>query len=160
MNTIIKSATIDDAKEIHRIHTAAVVTTCKTCYTDLQIKARIGGRSPEGYHNSIVKNEIYIAKIDNKTIGFGLAIPGEIVAIFVDPIFHNKGIGKLLLDYGLGIASKNQKTVKVESTINAESFYKKYGFIKIKDSVCIKRDNVEIPTIILEYSVNQLSSKY
>lgn len=153
METIIRPAIINDAKEIHRIHTAAVTTTCKDCYTDLQIKARIEGRSPEGYHDSIIKNEIYIAKNGSKTIGFGLAIPGEIVAIFVDPIFHNKGIGKLLLDYGLKIASKNQKIVKVESTINAESFYKKYGFIKIKDSVCIKRGNVEIPTIILEYSV-------
>jgi len=153
METIIRPAIINDAKEIHRIHTAAVTTTCKNCYTDIQIKARIEGRSPEGYHNSIIKNEIYIVEDGNKTIGFGLVIPGEIVAIFVDPAFHNKGIGKLLLDYGLEIASKNQKTVKVESTINAESFYKKYGFIKIKDSVCIKRGNVEIPTIILEYSV-------
>jgi|GEM_PF-1104085 len=153
METIIKLATIDDAKEIHRIHTDAVIITCKNCYTDTQINARIEGRLPEGYHDSIVKNEIYIAKNNDNIVGFGFAIPGEIIAIFVDPVFHNKGIGKLLLDHGLKIASKNQKIVKVESTVNAESFYKKYGFIKIKDSICIKRGNVQIPTIILEYSI-------
>jgi len=47
MKTVIRLATIDDAKEIHRIHTAAVITTCKNCYTDTQINARIEGRSPE-----------------------------------------------------------------------------------------------------------------
>lgn len=153
MKIAITPATINDAKEIHRIHTAAVTKTCKNCYSDIQINARIGGRSPEWYHNSIIENKIYIAKNGNEIVGFGLAIPGEIVAIFVDPTFHNNGIGKLLLDYGLKIASKNQKTVKIESTINAESFYKKYGFIKIKDSFRIKGENIEIPTIILEYLV-------
>lgn len=149
----IKIATINDAKEMHRIHTVAVNTTCKDFYTDEQIKAWLEGRSPEGYYEGIKKGEMYVVEDNYKIVGFGHAIPGQIFAIFVNPAFHKKGVGKLLLDYGLEIASKNCRKVKVESTINAESFYKKYGFVKIKDDVCIKRGE-EIPIIIMEFCLN------
>lgn len=153
----IKTATTNDAKEMHRIHTSAVNTTCKDFYTEKQIKAWLEGRSPEGYYEGINKGEMYVAEDEGKIVGFGHAIPGEVVAVFVDPTFHKKGIGKLLLDYGLKIASENHKKVKVESTINAESFYEKHGFVKVKDDVCIKR-GVEIPIIVLEYSTTSLNT--
>jgi N-acetylglutamate synthase-like GNAT family acetyltransferase len=135
---------------MHRIHTSAVKTVCKDFYTKKQIEAWLEGRSPEGYEG-IKKGEMYVAEDDNKIVGFGHAIPGEVVAVFVDPTFHKKGIGKQLLDYGVKIASKVKKKVNVESTINAESFYKKHGFVKVKDDVCIRR-GVEIPIIVMEYS--------
>jgi len=147
----IKTATINDAKEMHRIHTSAVHTTCKDFYTERQIQAWLEGRSPEGYYEGINNGEMYVAEDDGKIIGFGHAIPGEVIAIFVDPTFHKKGMGKRLLDYGLHIASQNHKKIKIESTINAESFYKKYGFVKIKDDVFIKQ-GIKIPIIVLEYS--------
>ncbi len=146
----IKTAITSHAKEMHRIHTSAVKTVCKDFYTAEQIKAWLEGRSPEGYEG-IKKGEMYVAEDDGKIVGFGHAIPGEVVAVFVDPAFHKKGIGKLLLDYGLKIASKGKKKVKVESAINAESFYKKHGFVKVRNDVCI-RGGVEIPIIVMEYS--------
>ena len=152
---VIKTATINDAKEMHRIHTSAVRTVCKDFYTEKQIEAWLEGRSPEGYEG-IKKGEMYVVKDGGKVVGFGHAIPGEVVAVFVDPTFHKKGIGKLLLDYGLKIALKNHNKVKVESTINAESFYKKHGFVKIKDDVCMRR-GVEIPIIVMEYSATSVN---
>ena len=116
-----------------------------------QIKAWLKGRTPEGYHKGIKKGEMYIAEDKGKIVGFGHAIPGEIVAIFVDPTFHKKGIGKLILDHGLKIALKDHQAVKVKSTVNAEGFYKKYGFTKIKDS-SMTRNGVASPLVIMKYS--------
>lgn len=154
----IKIATTNDAKEMHRIHTSAVNTTCKDFYTKKQIKAWLEGRSPEGYYEGINNGEMYVTEDEGKIVGFGHAVQGEVVAVYVDPTFHKKGIGKLLLDYGLIIAAKNHKKVTVKSTINAESFYKKHGFVKVKDDVWIKR-GVEIPIIVLAYSTKSPNSE-
>lgn len=153
----VKTATIKDAEEIHRIHDEAVRETCKGFYTQEQIDVWLADRSPEKYHQKINSGQMFVAEINNKVVGYGHAIPGEIVAVFVDPTFQDKGLGKQLLEYGLKIALKGHKKVKVESTLNAEEFYKKHGFIKIRDDIHIEK-GVEAPIIILEYSATSPNS--
>ena len=62
---------------------------------------------------------------DNKTF--------ELWAIFVDPIFQRKGIGKQLVDFGIKEAKEMNKEEIVlwvfERNINSIKFYKKMGFI-------------------------------
>lgn len=152
----ITPATPSHIQEMHRIHTSAVRTTCQKCYTEEQVKVWLEGRTPEGYLEAINKGDMYIAEENGKMQGFGHAVPGEIVAIFVDPALHHKGVGKKLLEYGLKIALKDHKKVKIESTTNAEGFYKKHGFKKIKDgSRTIK--GVAAPVVIMEYTVSTKS---
>lgn len=146
-----RTAIISDAKEMQLLHTNAIKKTCSDCYSKVQIDVWLDGRTPEGYHEAINKGDMYVVVENRMIVGFGHAIPGEIVAIYVDPASHKKGIGKLLLEYGLQIALKGHTKVKVESSINAEGFYKKHGFIKIRDGIHITK-GVESPTVILEYS--------
>ncbi len=140
-----------DAEKIHRIHTSAVKTTCKDFYTQEQIKAWLKGRSAEGYQDPIARGEMYLAKEDDEVLGFGHAVPGEIAAVYVDPSHSGKGVGKMLLEHGLKIASKDHQKVKVESTVNAEGFYEKYGFMKAEESY-VTRNRVKIPTVVMEFS--------
>ena len=148
----IRTAKLSDAQEMHCIHGNAVRTTCKDFYTEKQIEAWLEGRSPEGYHAGINKGDMYVVEDNGEIVGFGHAVPGEILAIFVDPSVHKKGIGTLLLEYGLTVALKDHQKVKVMSTVNAEGFYKKHGFVKIKDDVDVRR-GVEVPVVIMEYLV-------
>ncbi len=145
----VRTATIQDSEAIHEHHTRAVQSTCKDFYTEEEVEAWLKGRSPEGYHRGIENKEMYVAEENGQITGFGHAIPGSIEACYVDPEFHKQGVGKLLIEHGLKIASNGHKKVKVESTINAENFYNKYGFKKIKNDV-ITRNDVELPTIIME----------
>ena len=147
----IRPATLKDAQAFHEIHTKAVRTTCKDYYTDEQISAWLSGRTPEGY-DGIAKGEMFTALEADRVIGFGHAIPGEVVAIYVDPDFHGKGVGSLLLDHALKIASSGHKKVKVISTLNAEGFYKKHGFTKVKEDVVV-RNGVEIGGVEMERGV-------
>jgi GNAT superfamily N-acetyltransferase len=147
----LRKATIRDAKEMHLIHENAVRITCKNFYTKEQIDAWLEGRSPESYHEGINKGDIYIAENEGEIAGYGRAIPGEVVSIFVDPIAGRKGIGKALLNYGLQMALKDHKKVELEATLNAEGFYKKHGFVKVRNDVHVRR-GVEAPVVIMEYS--------
>lgn len=145
----ITPATISHAPEMNRLHTDAVRMTCKDFYTEEQIEAWLGGRTAEGYHEGINKGEMYVAEDDGKVVGSGHAIPGEVVAIFVDPDSQEKGVGKLLLDHGLQIALKGHEEVKVESTVNAEGFYEKNGFVKVRDDVHVRK-GVEAPIVVMK----------
>lgn len=146
----IKAATVGDAEEIHRIHTSAVTTTCKECYTEKQINAWIGGRIPEGYYSDIMKGEMFVAKENDKIVGFCHAVPGEIMAIFVDPVYQGKKIGEKLFDYGMKIASNGFDKIKIDAVLNAVGFYEKYGFVKTKDHYVIRK-GIEIPITVMEY---------
>jgi GNAT superfamily N-acetyltransferase len=149
---MIRQAVEKDAVSIHDIHTRAVRGACKVCYTEKQISGWLKNRTPEGYLNSIRSNEIYVAEINKRIVGFGHAVPGEIVAIFVDPEFHKKGLGKALLEYGLNIAkTKNHKKIKLEATLNAADFYKKCGFIEIGKGVAT-RGGQKLDIVLMEYS--------
>lgn len=147
----IKTATIQDAEEIHHIHTNAVKFNCKNFYTENQITIWLKNRSPEGYHKGIKNGEMFIAEENGEIAGFGHAIPGQIAAVFVDPAFQGKGVGKLLLEHGLKLALQEKQPVMVESSLNAENFYKRNGFIKIREDFCI-RNGIKLPIIIMEYS--------
>lgn len=153
----IQLATIQDAEDIHRIHDEAVQVTCKDFYNEEQIRVWLEDRSPQRYHQSIKKRELFVGQLNKETIGYIHVAPGEIMSIFVDPNFQGLGLGKQLLDYGLSIAIKNHKKVKVQSTLNAEEFYKKNGFNKIRNDFHIIK-GVKAPVIIMEYIVSKQSS--
>lgn len=147
----VRIARINDTKEIYRIYINAIKKTCKNFYTKKQIKVWLEGKSPESYLEGINRKDMFVVEDNHKIIGLGRAIPGEILAIYVDPASHKKGAGKLLLDYGMKIALKGHKKLKVISTVNAEGFYKKHGFVKIKDSFRTIH-GVDAPQVIMEYS--------
>lgn len=146
---IIK-ATISHAEDIHQLHGRAVRETCKDFYSEIEIEAWLKGRSAEGYYKGIENGEMYVVEDEGVVAGFGHAIPGEIAAIYVDPAFHKKGVGRMLINHGLEIASKGHKKVKVDSSLNAEGFYAKHGFVKVKDSTCI-RNGMELPVVVMEW---------
>lgn len=145
----IRNAKIKDAIAIDRLHKNAVSKICSKFYTNEQIKAWLKGRSPEGYYANINKGEIFVAEQNNIVIGFGHSVPGEIHAIYVDPDFHNTGAGKSLLKHAIKIALNNCNKVKVDSTLNAESFYQSQGFVKVKNDFT-QRNNVNLSIVVME----------
>lgn len=95
----------------------------------------------------------FVAKNDDKIVGYIFSHPwisteivslGQIICLpnnpdcyylhdcAVDPNHRNKGIGKQLVDKTLEIA-KGYGNVKLVSVLNSEEFWKKYGFIGVKE---------------------------
>lgn len=148
----IQTAKSTDCQRIYEIHMQAVQEGCKNDYTPAQLTAWLKNKNPQGYLEAIEKGEMFVAKKGSHTIGFGHAIPGEVVGIFVDPEIHLKGVGKILLAKAIQIAKEGYDKIFVESTLNAANFYAKYGF-KEKERKSLMRNGQDIPIIVMEKNI-------
>lgn len=82
-------------------------------------------------------------------LGFCEAIPGEVFAVFVAPEWSRRGVGPALLSQALAGAAPTPRVVRLESTLNAVSFYERAGFRQIARS-SVRRNDVEVPVVIME----------
>ncbi|MBT3721381.1 GNAT family N-acetyltransferase [archaeon] len=80
------------------------------------------------------KNRIYIVVTKKKRIlGIAGLEENDVKSFFVNPSYHKKGIGNLLISEIEKIAKlRKLKTLTVHSSFNAEGFYAKCGFKKIR----------------------------
>ncbi len=71
--------------------------------------------------------ETWVAEIDSKVVGFIALLGNEVGALFVQPSFHGKGIGKTLMDKA--VERYGQLELEVfKANANGRKFYEKYGF--------------------------------
>jgi GNAT superfamily N-acetyltransferase len=69
----------------------------------------------------------------------------------VDPKHQQRGIGALLMQWGIDIAEKLRVPIYLESTLAAVRLYEKIGFERIKESVVQKPEitgldhDIEVP---------------
>ena len=67
--------------------------------------------------------------IDRKIVGTGTLKEGQITALFIDPAFRGRGIGKRIVYSLLHEAeNKNIKTIQLSATPSSEGFFKHLGF--------------------------------
>ena len=151
MNILIRPAQRKDAVRLHELHTVSVRTLCKSHYSKDIIDGWLMNRTPDGYHDPIDSHALFIAELESQIVGFGEAVPGRIVAVFVDPMYIHRGIGTMILNHAVGMARDDQTgPVRLEATLNALEFYKHSGFLEIKHST-VPRNGVVVPVVIMEY---------
>ena len=136
----IRSATETDANSLHRIHTAAVREVCAGSYAELQVEAWLQKRSPGGYQPAIEAEQMFVAELGKEVIGFGHSVPGEVLAIFVEPTHHRRGVGALLLSEAL---ERSGSPAELEATLNAVPFYERHGFVA-QGQLVVQRNGVDI----------------
>jgi putative acetyltransferase len=147
----IRNAQPEDALQIHNVHTRSVRTLCKDHYTAKQIDGWIGRRTPEGYLEGIEHKEIFVAERGERIVGFGHAVPGEILAIFVDPDWSRQGVGRQLLNHAITMAQPSDGApLQLEATLNAQSFYEQCGFVEVGRKV-LERNQVTLPVVLMQY---------
>jgi N-acetylglutamate synthase-like GNAT family acetyltransferase len=147
----IRRATTADASEIHELHTCSVKELCKDHYTPAQIDGWLKHRRPAGYLAGIERGEMFVAVAGSEIVGFGHAVPGEVIAVFVAPHRTGRGVGRSLLNYGMQLAQGNaEKTVHLEATLNAQEFYARAGFVPIKQQL-VQRNDIFLPVVVMEW---------
>ena len=71
--------------------------------------------------------ETWVWDDDGRVVGFVSLVGNEVGALFVDPPFHGRGIGKALMDRAR--ASHEELEVEVfKANVKARAFYERYGF--------------------------------
>ena len=150
VETTIRCAELEDATALHEVQTASVRGLCSRCYTPEIIEGWLLNRTPEGYRAPILAGSIFIAERGLRIVGFSEAIPGTVVRLYVHPTATGQGVGSALLARALAVAAHGQLgPVQLESTLNAQSFYERFGFQKIAQ-VAVQCNHVRIPVVLME----------
>lgn len=66
----------------------------------------------------------------DRALGFMLLSQGHIEALFIDPAVHRQGIGRLLVEYALGLSGSLTTDVN-EQNRQAIQFYERLGFVLV-----------------------------
>ena len=84
-----------------------------------------------------------VAEINDQVIGIGSLDGNEIKRVYIDPSYHNSGVGKALLDaLELEASRREIDELIIESSPSAEEFYAALGYQAI-EPVSFKRGDAE-----------------
>jgi len=71
--------------------------------------------------------ETWVYELDGRVVGIIALMENEVGAIFVQPAFHGRGVGKALMDKAQSLHASLEVEVFEENPIGRR-FYEKYGF--------------------------------
>jgi predicted N-acetyltransferase YhbS len=146
----IRLATPSDAPRLHELHTASVRRICAPHYAPHVIDGWLANRRPAGYLPRIERGELFVAEQSESIVGFGEAVPGVIVACYVDPTLVRRGVGSAIMRHALEVAQRGHDgPIRVEATLNAAPFYARFGFRELQRST-LRRGAVDVPYVLME----------
>lgn len=142
---IVRPMVEPDALAVHDIHTACLRHTLTSHYSSEQLEAWLAGRTPAGYLRGAENGEVYlVAELDRTVVGYANWQDQELLSLFVLPDFQNMGIGTLLF----AACEANAEIRRVKATLSAVEFYKRLGFLRVRQDAMEKR-GIQIPHILM-----------
>ena len=149
----IRAAKPEDAQAIHELHCRSLRELWPSHYSERQIEGWIAGRTPEGCLPGISKGEMFVAVEASRVVGFGHAVPGVIKAIYVAPEAVGRGVGAALLERAIDVASVDgEQVVRLQSTLNAEGFYRRFGFEVVRER-SVEKGEISLPVVVMQLPV-------
>ena len=149
-NFTMRQGRAPDARRLHDLHTASVRAFCRGHYTSEVIDAWLANRRPESYLPPIDRGDLFVVEDNSHIVGFGEAVRGMIIAVYVDPGSVRHGVGSAIMHQALKVARQEHHTaIRLESTLNAIGFYERFGFREVERSSVI-RGQVAVPVVVME----------
>lgn len=154
----IRQATEADAPRLHELHTVSVRTLCSKHYAPEVIDGWLLKRSPQGYLPPIQRGDSFVAEYSSKIVGFGEAVPGVIIAVYVDPTAVERHVGSAIMRHALKIAQTGYiPPIRLEATLNAVGFYEQFGFREV-ERVSVQRGLITVPCVLMELQEDRPSN--
>jgi predicted N-acetyltransferase YhbS len=131
----ICSATAADAEGISMVILESLRTSNAKDYTSDIIKRVAQNFSPMHIVALLNKRDVVVARLGGRIVGTA-ALDGDVIrTVFVAPDVQNRGIGRRLMhELEHRARVKGITTLSVPSSITAELFYAKMGFVTVRDS--------------------------
>jgi GNAT superfamily N-acetyltransferase len=130
----IRCALPPDAEEISRVIVRALRETNGRDYPAHVITAIAENFSPQRVREKLASRRAYVAVVDGTVVGTG-SLDGRVIrSVYVEPTYQGKGIGTQLMYVLEGLArEQGESNLSVPSSITAEGFYRKLGFVFVRD---------------------------
>ena len=137
MNSIVlRPARAGDGASVFAVTHQSISRLGRERYSSDQLLGWMGERTPEDYERSIAKGGMVVACLGDQVVGFVDAEPGEVTRLFVLEQAAGQQLGSRLLQIGIEKAqAPGVERVRVESTLNAEGFYQRHGFVTLGQGV-------------------------
>ncbi|AIS14889.1 GCN5 family acetyltransferase [Pseudomonas chlororaphis subsp. aurantiaca] len=128
---LIRKAHGDDAPRVFVIRNQAINHQCSGHYpaADLQVWT---ADSLGDYFIEVLEKTGHVAVIDDQVTASGMLDleSGQVDAVFVDPAYMGRGIGRQLMNYLEQLALQaGLPRLTLDSTLNAADFYRRCGFV-------------------------------
>lgn len=126
----LRAARAGDGAAVFAVTHQSITALAQGRYSAEQLRGWMGQRSHDDYERAIAKGGMVVACQGDTVVGFVDAEPGEVTRLFVLAQAAGQQLGSRLLAAGLAKAqAPHVQVIKVESTLNAEGFYHRHGFI-------------------------------
>lgn len=140
-----------DAEAVYAVVLSSVSRLCPEPYSQEVVRTWMDGRIAEDYREDCRDGLLWLAERSGKVMGFSHGEPGEVKRLFVSSDAVGLGVGKVLMEKALADAQgENTQTVVIDATLNAASFYEKWGFRRTGSGVFPGREGlppIEIVTM-------------
>ncbi len=149
----IRPAAAADADGIWRVHSESIRALCRERYGTREIAAWVAFRPPEAYRSALASRHLFVAERADEIVGFGQFDParGEIEACYVSPDVVGRGVGAdLLARMEEDARTAGHAVVRLNATLNAETFYARHGYRKLGAASHRVGDDVELPCVRME----------
>jgi GNAT superfamily N-acetyltransferase len=130
----IRLATASDAEAICRVAIRTLRQTNARDYSADVIARLVAGFSPQRIATFIARRPFYVAIAHGSIVGTANLDGAAARAVFVDPDHQGKGVGTSMMATVEDIArTRSVATLHVQSSITAEGFYRKLGYIPVSE---------------------------
>jgi GNAT superfamily N-acetyltransferase len=128
LNIELRTAQPNDLDTMHSIRRAAILGV----QADLKPTVReawANRRGPDSFVERVAGGEVVIASLAGEDVGWGSCEGDHISALYVCPAYGRRGVGRTLLaQLETTVAQRGHDIVRLESTLNAVSFYAGLGY--------------------------------
>ncbi len=148
----IRLGTPEDIHKIANIYSASIRQLCCKKYPQDTINHWARSTPAESRLADIKAGSLLVAEVNGIMAGYLVAVPGELMELFIAPKYSGIGLGTRLGELGIKLAQQNNLSpVLLESTINAAPFYEKLGFKEVnRGSFSHGKPSINIPVINME----------
>ncbi|MBD8529088.1 MULTISPECIES: GNAT family N-acetyltransferase [unclassified Massilia] len=134
------------------LRTRAVAAACAGHYSAAVLTAWLDAPAPDSLQCLLAQGGGLVAEEAGQVLGYAVLDAGaEVDAVFVEPAQHGRGIGGLLLGAVEDAArAAGCKRLFLSASLNAVPFYRRAGFVAVREEMYPHRSGVEIPSVFME----------
>ena len=153
----LKPVTLDDLASVRYVHKSAFVTFCGAHHSEEEVQAQIDMINSTQYVELILSNNTYCAWLEDEIVGTAGWSPADdsgntarINLVCVRPMFHNLGIGRMLIrDSERRAKDAGFYDYSVRSNINAVPLYQRHGYRISSHGIMHTRMKIDLPVAFM-----------